>query len=190
MLLSVPKFSILLPVFNGASFLKSAIESALAQTFDDFELIIADDLSSDDSFQLIERFAKQDRRIVAWQNEKNLGLFANYNACLKRARAELIKPFAQDDLFEPTILAEFDAIFSEHPSVALTSCARRLVDQTGFETKVLKSFKQDTLQNHQEALRDNLITLVNLIGEPSTVAFRAAFAGDGFDHHYHHLGDI
>jgi glycosyltransferase involved in cell wall biosynthesis len=186
----VPKFSILLPVYNGASFLGNAIESALGQTFDDFELLIADDLSCDDSFQLIRDFAKQDRRIVAWQNETNLGLFANYNACLKRASGELIKPFAQDDVLAPSILEEFDAILSGRPSVALTSCARRLVDQAGLETKVLRSFPQDTLQSYEEALKENLLTLINLIGEPSTVAFRARYAGEGFDDHYYHLGDI
>jgi glycosyltransferase involved in cell wall biosynthesis len=189
-LLIVPKFSILLPVYNGASYLGNAIESALAQTFDDFELIIADDKSRDDSFQLIESFAKRDRRIVAWQNEKNLGLFANYNACLKRAKGDLIKPFAQDDVFEPTILAEFQSVFSSQKDVVLASCARRLVNQKGVETKVLRSFEQDTLQNCDEALKDNLLTLINKIGEPSTVAFRAAKAGSGFDDQYDHLGDI
>jgi glycosyltransferase involved in cell wall biosynthesis len=189
-LLPVPKFSILLPVYNGASFLGSAIESALTQTFDDFELLIADDLSCDDSFQLIQTFAKQDRRIVAWRNEKNLGLFANYNACLKRASGELIKPFAQDDILAPTILQEFHSVLSERATVALVSCARRLVDQKGAETKVLSSFTCDTLQSYEEALKENLLTLINVIGEPSTVAFRARYAGVGFDDHYYHLGDI
>jgi glycosyltransferase involved in cell wall biosynthesis len=189
-LLFVPKFSILLPVYNGASFLGSAVESALSQTYEDFELIIADDLSRDDSFQLIERFAKQDRRIIAWQNEKNLGLFANYNACLKKASGELIKPFAQDDVFEPTNLEEFEAVFARHDEVVLASCARRLVDHSGLETKVLRAFQQDTLQTYEEALRGNILTLINTIGEPSTVAFKASCVGTGFDDHYHHLGDI
>jgi len=189
-LLFVPKFSLLLPVYNGSSFLNEAIESALSQTFDDFELLIADDCSADDSFALIETYAKQDRRIVAWRNQNNLGLFANYNACLKRAQGELIKPFAQDDIFEPTILQELDHVLCQHPSVVLTSCARRLVDPQGQETKILRSYTKDKLQSYEEALKDNLVTLINLIGEPSTVAFRSSFKGDGFDDSYYHLGDI
>jgi glycosyltransferase involved in cell wall biosynthesis len=186
----VPKFSILLPVFNGASFLGGAVESALSQTFDDFELLIADDVSSDNSFDLIQSFAKNDRRVIAWRNENNLGLFANYNACLKRASGDLIKPFAQDDVFEPTILEEFHKLLSGDESIVLVSCARRIVDRNDRETKVLRSFERDTTQTHEQAMRENLLSLVNHIGEPSTVAFRASCMGTGFDQDYYHLGDI
>jgi glycosyltransferase involved in cell wall biosynthesis len=186
----VPKFSILLPVFNGAQFLSAAIDSALNQTFEDFELLIADDHSTDESLQIIDNFAKQDRRIVAWQNEKNLGLFANYNQCLRRAGGELIKPFAQDDWFEPTILQEFHSVFREDSSVALVSCARRLVDAFGVETDVARYCRQNSLLERPQVLKDNLLTLKNMIGEPAAVAFKRSAAGDGFDENYYHLGDL
>jgi glycosyltransferase involved in cell wall biosynthesis len=53
----------------------TALESVLAQTYDDFELLIADDCSQDKSFEIISAFARRDKRITAWQNQMNLGLF-------------------------------------------------------------------------------------------------------------------
>ena len=78
-----PQVSILLPVYNGAKFLEAAVASALAQTFADFEIIVVDDCSTDGSLDLIEQLAEQDRRIKFLRNERNLGLFANYNRCLE-----------------------------------------------------------------------------------------------------------
>ncbi len=186
----LPTFSILLPVYNGQRYLIEAIESALSQSFSDFELLIADDCSNDQSSKIIDTYARKDSRIIAWRNENNLGLFGNYNACLKRASGRLIKPFAQDDFFAPNILAEFRKIFEKFPKTALVSCARRTVNQDGKELKVLRSFRSDKQRSYAEVLEDNLLTLANDIGEPSTVAFQTAFAGDGFDESLYHLGDV
>src|SRR5271155_20695 len=70
-----PKVSICLPVYNGEHYLAEAIESALNQTFEDFELLIADDCSQDSSAEIIARFAARDARIRHWRNPHNLGLF-------------------------------------------------------------------------------------------------------------------
>jgi glycosyltransferase involved in cell wall biosynthesis len=189
-LLLPPLYSIILPVYNGASYLQRTIESALGQTFSDFELLIADDQSSDNSYEIIQSFANRDKRITAWQNEKNLGLFANYNACLKKANGCLIKPFAQDDWFFPNLLEELKAVFETNENVVLVSCARRIIDADDQEIEVLRYFDHDTTRTYSEVLQDNLLTLKNLIGEPSSVAFRATSTGRGFDEIYHHLGDL
>src|SRR6516225_5012596 len=121
----VPKVSICLPVYNGEDYLSQAIESALGQTYSDFELLIADDASIDSSLEIVRKYAKQDARIVYWQNDTNKGLFGNYNETLNRASGEYIKPFAQDDFFEANILERMLASFGADPEVVLVACARR-----------------------------------------------------------------
>jgi len=79
-----------LPVYNGETFIGEAIESVLAQTFDDYELLISDDGSEDSSLEIAHGYAKRDKRISAWKNPRNLGLFANYNACMNQARGKFI----------------------------------------------------------------------------------------------------
>ncbi len=97
-----PQVSVCLPVFNGERFLSAAIESTLAQSEPHFELLISDDASTDASWQIIQEYARSERRIKCWQNQSNLGLFKNYNVCMEQASGEYIKLFAQDDLLEPT----------------------------------------------------------------------------------------
>ena len=86
----MPTVSICLPVYNGETFIGEAIESVLAQTFDDYELLISDDGSEDSSLEIAHGYAKRDKRISAWKNPRNLGLFANYNACMNQARGKFI----------------------------------------------------------------------------------------------------
>lgn len=82
-----PEVSICLPVYNGAKYLRQAIESVLAQTYGDFELLVSDDGSSDDSVAIAQEYAAKDERVIAWTNERNLGLFENYNLCIERRGA-------------------------------------------------------------------------------------------------------
>src|SRR5277367_1600091 len=102
----LPVISICLPVFNGEDYLEAAVKSALAQTYEDFELVVIDDCSSDSTAEIIASLKRQDKRIQPYRNEVRLGLFQNYNECLKRAQGTYIKPFAHDDLWFPSILEE------------------------------------------------------------------------------------
>ncbi len=76
-----PRFSIGLPVYNGEKFIKEAIDSILAQTFEDFELIISDNASTDKTGEICRAYAAKDQRIRYYRNEKNIG--CTVNACRK-----------------------------------------------------------------------------------------------------------
>ncbi len=185
-----PVISICLPVYNGEHYLKDAIDSALRQTFEDFELLISDDCSTDSSFELIRACAESDTRIKHWRNSKNLGLFENYNEAMRHASGKYIKLYAQDDFWAENILArELESLVSRE-DVALVSCARRIVDEHGHELKVMRERSCDTLMSYDEVLKENLLGLKNAIGEPSTVMFARNHIGDGFDKTLYHLGDI
>jgi len=92
-----PFISICIPVYNGARYLAESIDSALSQTYPNFEIIVIDDRSSDDSWKIIQDFAKRSNKIRAFQNKKNLGLVGNWNACIAKAEGTWIKFLFQDD---------------------------------------------------------------------------------------------
>jgi glycosyltransferase involved in cell wall biosynthesis len=186
----LPTVSICLPVYNGESYLKDAIESALQQSFGDFELLIGDDCSTDKSDEIARHYAQADARIVYWRNSSNRGLFGNYNECMSRASGEYIKPYAQDDMFDPALLEQMLKVFKENPGVTLVACARRIVDPENNLIKVQSEFPEDKLLPGEEIVRSGLTSLANGIGEPSTVMFPRKFLGDGFDTSLHHLGDM
>ena len=95
--MNLPKVSVLIPVYNGGRHLAECLDSILAQNFQDLEILIADDGSSDNSAEIIKTFAARDVRIRWWKNPRNLGLAGNSNACLHEARGEYVKFVHQDD---------------------------------------------------------------------------------------------
>ena len=192
-----PLISICLPVFNGGAFLPSAIESALNQTHENFEFLIADDCSADDSFDIIQNYAKQDSRIKHWRNDQRLGLFANYNACLSRAQGEFIKLHAQDDLWEPTMVSRCLSVLQAHANVALVSTRRRLIDKNGslipHDGSIITAIDLLGAQPFYpafEIISLSLEPLQNFIGEPCTVMFRKESIASGFATEFRHIGDL
>ncbi len=100
-----PRVSVCIPTYNGAAFLAETLASTAAQTVDDFEVIVVDDQSSDDSFEIAERFARSDSRVRAVRNTERAGSgAANAKRYLSLARGEWIKVLNQDDLMAPACL--------------------------------------------------------------------------------------
>ena len=139
------------PVYNGAKYLATSIESILQQTHNNFELLISDDCSVDQhSGHVIQKYAKQDNRIKAWTNEKNLGHYPNYNACLNRASGKYIKLFAQDDLLHPEFLERFVYVMNQNPKVSLVNCARYWLDAKGNQIAATRKTDQEANQTFQQ----------------------------------------
>ena len=113
------KLSVLLPVYNGGAFLKRAIGSILQQDFDDFEFIIIDDASKDDSAATIGRFAAQDSRIKAVLHKDNAGLAASLNEGLRLASAPYVARMDQDDESLPWRLRMQYVFLHSRPTVAV-----------------------------------------------------------------------
>ncbi len=101
-----PRVSIGMPVYNGEAFLDQAIESILAQTFSDFELIISDNGSHDATEAVCRRYAAQDARIRYRRYEENRGAAWNFNNVFRLARGEYFKWAADDDLHADTFLEQ------------------------------------------------------------------------------------
>ncbi|MGB3507656.1 MAG: glycosyltransferase [Microcoleaceae cyanobacterium] len=123
-----PKVTVCLPTYNAGEFLIQAIDSIIQQTFTDFELIISDDCSTDNTPQLIQNYLSQDKRIKYFSNSENLGLFANWNQCLKYASGEYITVFAQDDVMLPKNLETKVKILDKYPNVGLVTSSIMVID--------------------------------------------------------------
>lgn len=95
--MKIPTLSILTTVYNRANYLAECIESILNSSFQDWELIIVDDCSKDNSFQIMEEYAKKDIRITAYKNENNLGDYPNRNKAASYATGKYIKYLDADD---------------------------------------------------------------------------------------------
>lgn len=115
---NTPAISVALSVYNGARFLAPAIESILAQSFRDFEFLILDDGSQDDTRAIIKHFATHDARIRPILRE-NRGLIASLNQLLAEARAPIIARMDADDISHPERFARQYTFLSEHPDYAV-----------------------------------------------------------------------
>lgn len=94
----MPKISVIMPVYNSEKYLRESIESILNQTFTDFEFILIDDCSTDNSWNIIEEYNKKDNRIIAIKNEKNMGVSFNRNLGIKKSISEYIAFLDSDDI--------------------------------------------------------------------------------------------
>ncbi|MFS2152569.1 glycosyltransferase family 2 protein [Rhizobium sp. Rhizsp42] len=120
---SPPKVSIILPAYNGQALLNDAIQSVLSQTMDDFELIVLDDGSTDNTWELLQSLSEP--RIRAYHHD-NMGLPATLNRGISLARGEYIARLDHDDLMMPLRLQAQVRYLDEHPSVALLGTAAQI----------------------------------------------------------------
>ena len=119
-----PRVSILMPVYNVAAYLREALDSMLAQTYTDFELIVLDDCSPDNSAEILDTYT--DPRIVRYRGEKNVGLSNVLNVGMQLARGEYIARMDSDDLSTHERLAVQVAYLDAHPEIDLCSCGMEL----------------------------------------------------------------
>lgn len=126
-----PRVSIGLPVYNGARYLPTAIDSILAQTVEDIELIICDNASTDDTEAICRRYAEDDSRVRYYRHPENLGAAPNYNATLARARAPYFRWACHDDVLAPTNLERCLAVMEQNPAVVLAAPRVEVIDEHG-----------------------------------------------------------
>jgi glycosyltransferase involved in cell wall biosynthesis len=132
MSLNPPVISILMPVYNGGKYLRPAIDSMLCQTERNFELLILNDGSTDNTQAVVESF--HDERIIAVNNAVNQGLIATLNQGIKLARGTFIARMDQDDLASPERLEKELRFLEANPDICAVATRIMLMDETGKET--------------------------------------------------------
>jgi glycosyltransferase involved in cell wall biosynthesis len=169
---SQPLVSVCIPSYNGAAFIGQTIQSVLNQTFKKFELIVADDRSSDETVSIVTAFS--DERIRFIRNESNLGLTGNWNQMLSMNLGKYVKLLCDDDILHPECLARQVAILDDHSheGVVLTACNRNVINQQ--DRVVLagrRSFGAGVISG-PSLIRKCVRRGLNLIGEPAVALFR------------------
>ncbi|MFO1488662.1 MAG: glycosyltransferase family 2 protein [Verrucomicrobiota bacterium] len=186
-----PKVSILIPTYNYARFLPEALESVLAQEFTDFEVIVLDDRSPDNTAEVMAEFCRRDPRIFFAVNPTNLGMVANWNACLAKARGEYVKYlFGDDALAKPTSLGTLVQLLDTHPAATLATSARKIIDEASRPMTTWDDWRKNGCHDGRAVMFECLRTNQNLLGEPSAVMFRRKFSGRGFDSRYRQIVDL
>ena len=135
---AVPRLSIGLPVYNGGNLLAEALEALLGQSYEDFELIISDNASTDGTADLCRSYEKQDSRIRYIRQPYNIGLNPNHNFVVKQARGELFKMASHDDLYARDLLKRCVDALDENPQAVLAHCWEAMIDPSGKVTKALE----------------------------------------------------
>jgi glycosyltransferase involved in cell wall biosynthesis len=127
----VNKITVGIPVYNGANYLAAAIDSILAQSCGDFDLLISDNASTDGTEDICRTYARMDRRIRYIRQLRNLGAATNYNVLVQMSENPYFKWAAHDDLLAPDFLAACVEVLDRDPNVVLASPASVLIDETG-----------------------------------------------------------
>lgn len=126
-----PKVSVGMPVYNGEAFLEAAIESLLAQTFTDFELVISDNASTDRTEEICRAFAARDSRVRYDRLDENLGAVPNFNRVFELSRAEYFKWAAADDVCAPTFLERLVEVLDARLEIAWCHSRSTHIDSAG-----------------------------------------------------------
>jgi glycosyltransferase involved in cell wall biosynthesis len=153
---TLPRLSIGLPVYNGERFLAESIEALLGQSYDDFELIISDNASTDDTPGICHRYERRDSRIRYVRQPHNIGLVPNHNFVVGQARGELFKWASHDDLYARDLLKRCVDALDEHPQVVLAQSWSATIDSTGTPTKLIKYPEATASSRAPERLRSML----------------------------------
>jgi glycosyltransferase involved in cell wall biosynthesis len=135
---AVPRLSIGLPVYNGENYLAESIEALLGQSYEDFELIISDNASTDDTADICHSYEKDDPRIRYFRQEHNIGGAPNHNFLVAQARGELFKWASHDDLYGRDLLKLCVDALEDFPQVILAHSWTALIDASGAITKAVR----------------------------------------------------
>ena len=123
--------SIIMGVYNCEKTVRDAIESIIKQTYANWELIICDNNSTDNTFEIVKEFQEKDNRIVVVKNEKNLGLAYSLNRCISLSKGEYIARMDSDDICMENRLAEEVCFLNNNPEFAVCGSAVIIFDDLG-----------------------------------------------------------
>jgi glycosyltransferase involved in cell wall biosynthesis len=173
----VPLVSVGIPTYNGAKHLRESIESVLAQTFKDFELVLIDDLSRDETWAIAQEYLRQDPRISAVRNNKTLGLVGNFNRCIELTKGRYICVWHQDDVMRPENIEKKVAVLETNPQVGFVHSNVLMIDEEG---QVLSEhWEIDSRRDYVLAGRKFFLEMIqpgkNYVCCPSVLARRACY---------------
>ncbi len=171
--------SVCLPTYNGAVFIEETLRSILDQSYQDFELVVVDDGSTDNTLEIVQSFS--DPRIQLHRNPERLGIPANWNRCLDLAHGEFVCVFHQDDVMQPDNLERKVQLLSSDETLGFVhSAVEMLVDESAPSSFAdwIEDASEDTVFEGLEYFR-TLLLHGNRVCAPTVVARRHALLEQG-----------
>ncbi len=149
--------SIFVPLYNASAFITQTLQSILDQTFQDWEVLVLDDCSTDDSFEVAKIFAQKDTRFTILRNDKNLGMMQNWNKGIDLCKHEFFVKLDADDIWENTFLEKSYNIMQQNSNVALIFTKFVNIDQDNQKIPnseiILPEFAQNKAFNTVELVK-------------------------------------
>lgn len=176
---ATPAVSVCVPTFNYGRFLPDCIESVLAQTFRDWELVITDDDSTDDTEAIVTRYAAADARIRYVRNPVRLGMSPNLRHAAGLGRGRYLKILCADDWLTPTCLGSLHTLMERHPHVALATSAEIHCEAAGRPLRVQFLFGRPVSVISGEAMLDRMAHGEGFGGNSSFFIRRTGYAKVG-----------
>ena len=132
-----PLVSVLMGIYNCADTLEEAVDCILTQTYENWELIMCDDCSSDNTYEIAVKIAQKDNRIKVIKNEKNLTLAPTLNHCFEEAKGEYLARMDGDDICDKDRFEKEVKVLNEHPEYAVVSSGMRFYDENGVYGEII-----------------------------------------------------
>ena len=149
-----PLVSVCIPNYNYAQYLRNCLDSVLNQTYDNYEVILYDNNSTDESYEIalsyLPKFRQKGVYYSAVQNKYNFGSDMNTNLCLQRAEGEFTLVLASDDAIYPKFIEKCVDMFIEYPTISMVMVHRDEVDETGKITKTPPFYNQSCVIPREE----------------------------------------
>jgi glycosyltransferase involved in cell wall biosynthesis len=181
----MPEASICIPVHNGAKTLKRTLDSVFSQTFTDFEVVVIDDHSTDETVEILQGY--DDKRLTFAVNDEHQGKFTNWTQAVRATNGEYVKMVCADDAIAPTCLERQIATMQQpgNERVVLSAVRRTVIDDTG--TVMMKGRGLAGMNGRvsgRDVIRKTVRSGTNPLGEPAAVlargdAFRQCMPWDG-----------
>ncbi|GAA1260189.1 glycosyltransferase [Pseudonocardia aurantiaca] len=172
-MLPIPSVSVCIPVYKGEKFLAETIRSVLDQTYRDFELVVLDNASPDESGNIAHSFAERDARVRVERNPVTLSQPDNWNRVVELSRAPLVKVVCADDLLHPRCLEYQVAPMDADPGLALVASRRHMIDEQSRVIAPRRGLAGLTgVRTGVEVARRVVRNGSNPIGESNNVLFR------------------
>jgi len=163
------RVSVCIPTYNSAKYLRECIDSVLAQTYGDFELLVSDNASTDSTCDIVRGYI--DRRIRLHRLERNMGMAFNFNNAARLAEGKYIKFLCYDDLLEPTCLEKQVDMLDRKPEIVMVTAGMRHIDAAGRILRTVSFLPRETVLRDIDVVAGMLV-YGNVIGVPSAVLIR------------------
>lgn len=153
--------SVVMPVYNAARFLRESIDSVLDQTYTHFELILIDDCSTDNSYEIMCEYAQQDSRVRAYKNERNMGVSYTRNFGVNKAQFDYIALIDSDDMWSVQKLQKQVALLATYPDTDLCYTGSAFVDTNGEKSDFV--FEVPFEVTYKKLLKQNVISCSSVL---------------------------